>query len=408
MAAARARFPALGDGRAWLDGAAGTQVPDAVIDAVTAVYRSGLGNQGAAFATSHRLDGLVGAARRAVADLVGVPDPAGVVFGPSTTALTYRFAGALAAGWRPGDEVVLTELDHEANVGPWAHAAERAGAVVRMAPLDRLSGTLRVETVTGLLNRRTRLVAVTAASNLLSTMPDVPAIAAAARAVGAVTYVDGAHHCPHAVVDLPAMAADLYVTSAYKWYGPHLAAVVARDPGLLDGLEVENLRPVTGPGPARFELGTNPFPALAGVAAAVDHLAGLARGGAGGRRERLVRSMGEVVRHERGLAGELLAGLREVPGLSPLPGWDVPADRRAPTVSFRLAGWPPAALAAELDRAGVNVWHGTAYALGAAEALGIAESGGAVRASVNLYNDTSDVSRVVEAVRKCATGRGPG
>lgn len=405
VAAVRARFPALADGRAWLDGAAGTQVPESVIDAVTAVYRSGLGNQGAAFATSHRLGGLVADARRAVADLVGAPDAAGVVFGPSTTALTYRFAGALATGWRPGDEVVLTELDHEANVGPWARAAERAGAVVRMAPLDRLSGTLRTETVAGLLNHRTRLVAVTAASNLLGTTPDVPAIAAAAREVGAVSYVDGAHHCPHAVVDLPALGADLYVTSAYKWYGPHLAAVVARDPGLLDGLAVDNLRPVTGT--ARFELGTNPFPALAGVVAAVEHLAGLVEG-TGGRRERLVRTMAEVVWHEREQAQGLLAGLRDVRGLSFLPGWDAPAGQRAPTVSFRLAGWSPAELAGGLDRAGVNVWHGTAYALGAAEALGIAGSGGAVRASVNLYNDSSDVSRLVEAVRRCATGRGPG
>jgi cysteine desulfurase family protein (TIGR01976 family) len=416
VAAVRARYPALADGRVWLDGAAGTQVPDAVIDAVSEVYRTGLGNQGAAFPVSQRLGEVVARARQAVADLLGAPDPAGVVFGPSTTALTYRFASALAPGWRAGDEIVVTELDHEANLWPWVRAAERAGVRVRTARLDRASGTLPVEAVTELLSERTRLVAVTAASNLLGTMPDVASITAAARGVGAVSYLDGAHHCPHAVVALPALGADFYVTSAYKWYGPHLAAVVTTRPELLDGLAVDNLRPVTGPGPVRFELGTNPFPALAGVDAAVSHLAdpgSSAPANGVGRAGRLVGARTAAVAHERDLAARLLAGLRGIEGVELLPGADAPVDRRTPTFSFRVGGHEPRAVAEALARAGINVWHGHAYAVAAAAALGITEgdAAGAVRASVNHYNTVEDVSRLLTAVSgyvsENTTGRRP-
>jgi cysteine desulfurase family protein (TIGR01976 family) len=399
--AVRARYPALADDRVWLDGAAGSQVPDVVIDAVSGVYRRGLGNQGAAFAVSTRLGELVGAARTAVADLVGAPDPTGVVFGPSMTALAYRFASALARQWRPGDEVVVTELDHEANVSPWVQAARATGAVVRTAPLDRLSGTLAAEAVTRLLTDRTRLVAVTAASNLLGSMPDIPAIAAGARRAGALSFVDGVHHCPHAVVDVEALGVDLYLTSAYKWYGPHLAAAVAR-PGLLAELDVDNLAGVSTDGPARFELGTNPFPALAGVVAAVEHLtdptsdctASSEQGFV--RREKLVAARTAATAHERALGTAMVDGLRTIDGVELLPGWD--AARRTATATFRVRGAAPARVAAALDRAGVNVWHGNGYARRAASALGVLDTGGAVRASVNHYNRADDVERLLRAV----------
>jgi cysteine desulfurase family protein (TIGR01976 family) len=412
VAAVRARYPALTDGRAWLDGAAGTQVPDVVIDAITGVYRRGLGNQGAASAVSAALGELVDSARAAVADLVGAHDPSCVVFGPSMTALTYRFASALARTWRPGDEIVLTELDHEANVSPWAQAAYRAGVVVRTAPFDRLSGSLTVEAVTALLGDRTRLVAVTAASNLLGSMPDVRAIVAAARQAGAVSFVDGVHHCPHAVVDLGWIGADLYLTSAYKWYGPHLAAAVAR-PGMLAELAVDNLSGVPSQAPVGFELGTNPFPALAGVAAAVDHLADpTGHDTAGGswptrpvpeRRARLVVSRSAAVAHERTLGARMVEGLRSIPGVELLPGWD--AAQRTATATFVIRGAAPAEVSASLDRDGVNVWHGNAYARSVASALGLFESGGAVRASVNHYNGAEDVDRLLRAVAQCAALR---
>lgn len=422
MQVVRARYPALADGRVWLDGAAGTQVPDGVIDAVSSVYRIGLGNQGATFPASARLGELVERARAAVADLVG-GRPEDVVFGPSMTALTYRFAAALSARWRPGDEIVVTELDHEANLWPWVQAAERAGVVVRTARLDRERGTVPVEHITGLLTDRTRLVAVTAASNLLGSMPELAVITARARDAGALSYVDGVHHCPHAVVDVAALGADLYVSSAYKWYGPHLAAVVAR-PGLLAGLAPDNLRPVSGDGPARFELGTNPFPALAGVVAAVDHLANPSASPANrsaspgdrsaspaipdatDRRARLVAARTAALAHERELGASLVAGLREIDGVELLPGWD--AEHRTPTATFRIRGATPGEVARALDRAGVNVWHGHAYAWAAAGALGLRDSGGAVRASVNHYNHDQDIRRLVAAVSGYATGREPG
>lgn len=398
VAAVRAQYPALADGRAWLDGAAGTQVPNAVIDAVAEAYRGGLANQGALFPASRRASGIVAQARCAVADLVGAQDSAGVVLGPTMTALTYRLAAALAQTWRPGDEVVLTQLDHDANLRPWAQAARRAGAVVRMAALDPATGTLPVASVTTLLSERTRLVAVTAASNVLGTLPDVPAITAAARAVGALSYVDGVHHCPHAVVDVAALGADLYVTSAYKWAGPYVAAVVAADPAVLEAVHPDRLLPAPDTVPERFELGTNPFAPLAGTVAAVEHLASLGEGAGGSRRQRLLTSRAAAVAHEQDLGRQMLAGLAGMDHVT-LYG---PSTGRTPTALFRLAGRTPAEIAAALDRMGVNVWHGHSYAWEALGALGLRESGGAVRAGLNHYNDAEDVQRLLTAVADLA------
>lgn len=396
VAAVRAQYPALADGRVWLDGAAGTQVPAAVIEAMSGVLAAGVANQGGRFAASDRAGEIVDQARAAVADLVGVADPRGVVFGSSMTALTYRFAAALSAGWRPGEEIVLTQLDHDANVRPWVQAAAAAGVRVRMAPLDPAAGTLPTEAVTELITGTTRLVAVTAASNLLGTVPDVAAIAATARAAGALVYVDGVHHCPHSSVDLTALGADLYVTSAYKWVGPHLAAVVAAQRATLDDLPADKVIPAPDDSPERFDRGTNPFEVLAGVTAAVDHLATLDVAATGDRRARLLRSRASAVGHEQRLCAVLVDGLRVTPGVRVLgPG---PQEHRAPTVSFLVDGCAPAEVAVALDVAGVNAWHGYSYAWEAAGALGIRDSGGALRLSINHYNDESDVERALAAV----------
>src|SRR5436190_11297494 len=307
VAAIRARYPALNDGYAYLDGAAGTQVPDSVIEAIAGAYRAGIGNQGGAFPASHRSDAIVAESRRAVADLVG-GDPDGVVFGASMTSLTYRLSGALAAGWAPGDEVVVSRLDHDANVRPWLQAAARAGATVRWAEVDLATGDLPADQYKELVNERTRLVAVTAASNVLGTRPDVAAITAAAHAVGALAYVDGVHATPHIPVDVAALGADFYATSAYKWSGPHVGAVVA-DPALLDRLRPDKLASSPGGVPMRFERGTAAFADLAGVAAAVEHLASLGRGPdlvVGTRRQRVLAAMASVEEYEAALFGRLL------------------------------------------------------------------------------------------------------
>src|SRR5712692_6379509 len=230
----RAGYPALADGYAYLDGAAGTQVPAAVIGAIRRAYEAGLGNSDGAFPASARADAIIAACREAVADLVG-GEPAGVVLGPNMTTLTYRFAAALARTWQPGDEVIVSRLDHDANIRPWIQAADRASAVVRWAELDPVTGELPSGQYADLVGDRTRLVAVTAASNDIGTRPDVPAITGMARAAGALSYVDGVHATPHGPVDVRALGADFYATSAYKWSGPHIGAVIA-DPALLESI----------------------------------------------------------------------------------------------------------------------------------------------------------------------------
>ena len=398
VARVRGSYPALADGHAYLDGAAGTQVPVPVIDAIAAAYRAGIGNIGGAFAASERSDAIVAEARRAVADLTGGA-ASGVVFGPSMTALTYRMSAALARGWAPGDEIVVSRLDHDANIRPWIQAAARAGAVVRWAEADLATGELPAAQYAELVGDRTRLVAVTAASNVLGTRPDVAAIAAVAHAAGALCYVDGVHATPHIPVDVSALGADFYATSAYKWAGPHVAAVVA-GPALLETLWPDKLAPSSDEVPARFERGTLPFADLAGVAAAVEHLASLAPGAASGgsRRERLPASMTAVEEYEMALFARLLDGLGAMSHVT-LYG---KAARRTPTAFFTVAGLTPRKVASRLAARGVNVWNGDNYAYELCDALGL-EPDGAVRAGLVHYNDASDVDRLLAGVGELAS-----
>jgi cysteine desulfurase family protein (TIGR01976 family) len=397
VAAVRAAYPALRDGAAYLDGAAGTQVPQPVIDAITAAYDAGIGNVGGAFEASHRSDAIVAGCRQAVADLVG-GDPHGVVLAANSTTLIYRFSQALAKEWNPGDEVVLSRLDHDANVRPWVQAAERAGATVRWAEVDPATGELPVDQYDALLGERTRLVAVTAASNILGTRPDVAAITAKAHAAGALTFVDGVHATPHGPVDVAAMGADFYATSAYKWSGPHIGAVIA-DPALLEGVRPDKLASSSNDVPERFETGTAPFADLAGVTAAVDHLASI--GGAattGSRRERLLASMTAVEAYEAELFAVLLQGLEEMPYVTL---YGKPA-RRTATAYFRVTGRTPQEVAEHLADRHVNVWHGHNYAWELTRVLGLRDTGGAVRAGLVHYNDRSDVDRLLAGVAELA------
>jgi len=407
VARVRGSYPALADGHAYLDGAAGTQVPVLVIDAIADAYRAGIGNTGGAFAASERSGAIVAEARRAVADLTGGA-ASGVVFGPSMTALTYRMAAALARGWAPGDEIVVSRLDHDANIRPWIQAAARAGAVVRWAEADLATGELPAAQYAELVGDRTRLVAVTAASNVLGTRPDVAAIAALAHAAGALCYVDGVHATPHIPVDVSVFGADFYATSAYKWAGPHVAAVVA-DPALLGTLRPDKLAPSSDEVPARFERGTLPFADLAGVAAAVEHLASLAPGAAAGadagaatgaasRRERILASMTAVEEYELALFAELLDGLGAMSHVT-LYG---KAARRTPTAFFTVAGLTPREVASRLAARGINTWNGDNYAYELCGALGL-EPDGAVRAGLVHYNDASDVGRLLAGVGELAS-----
>jgi cysteine desulfurase family protein (TIGR01976 family) len=374
----------------------------------------------------------VAAARQAVADLTGGV-AAGVAFGPSATEWAYRISGTLSRDWRPGDEVIVSRLDHDSNIRPWIQAAERVGALVRWAEPDLATGELPVAQYEELIGPRTRVVAVTAASNAIGARPDVAAISALAHAAGALAYVDGVHATPHFPVDVAALGADFYTTSAYKWSGPHVGALVA-DPALLATLRPDKLAPSPDEVPDRFELGTMPFADLAGVTAAVDHIAGLAGVADPGasRRERVLSSMAAVAQYEAALFAHLLGGLgsmshvtlhgmpdaigrgpagvprestapgmpRGVAGGAP-PGDDCKAALRAPTAFFSVAGVTPRGVAESLALRGINVWSGNNYAVELCRALGLGP-GGAVRAGLVHYNDDTDVDRLLAAMADLA------
>ena len=352
--------------------------------------RSAVSNRHGPFASSRRADAVVDAAREAVADLVG-GDPAGVVLGQSMTANTYVMAGALARTWRPGDEIVLSRLDHDADIRPWVQAAARAGAVVRWAEIDPVTTELGVGQYDELLTERTRLVALTAASNATGTRPDVRAIADRAHAVGAVVHVDGVHATPHLPTDVRELGADLYATSAYKWYGPHIGCTVG-DPALLETLRPDKLLPSSDAVPDRFEHGTSNFAAYAGVAAAVDWIA--SHGEGAGRRERVLSAMTAISVSEERVFARLLEGLaaRDDATLVGAPA------RRTPTVAFTLAGRTPLQVSADLGNQGIAVWAGNYYALELMTALGLEEHGGAVRAGVVCYTTEAEVDRLLAAL----------
>ncbi len=391
VAAVRRSFPALAAGAAHFDGPGGSQVPRQVGEAVAATLTAAIANRGAVTAAEQRADAVVADARRAVADLLAT-DPRGVVFGRSMTALTFELARTLAKQWRPGDDVIVTRLDHDANIRPWVAAAHGCGAGVRWAPFDRETGELPVEAVVGLLTDRTRLVAVTAASNLLGTRPDVAAIARAAHAAGALVYVDGVHLTPHDVVDVGTLGADFYACSPYKFLGPHCGVVVA-EPARLESLHPDKLLPSPDEVPERFELGTLPYELLAGTTAAVDFLAALVADECGDRRSRLVGSLTALERHERRLQQRLESGLAGISGVRRLGR----AAHRTPTTLFTVAGRRPDEVYRALAARGVNAPAGAFYALEASRWLGLGDDG-AVRAGMAPYTDDADVDRLVAAV----------
>ena len=391
----RAQIPALSDDEVALDGAAGTQVPEAVIAAVGEAMRSAMSNVGGAFAASRISTETVSEARKAVADLVGgVAD--GVVLGPSMTALTFRIAAALAKSWGRGDEVVVSSLDHDANIRPWRIAAERAGAAVRIADFDPESGELPVSAVEAALSERTRLVAMTAASNAIGTRPDVAAICQRAHDAGALTYIDGVHATPHMPTDVGAIGADFYACSSYKFCGPHAGAVVA-DPALLDSLHPDKLVPSPSSVPHRFERGTSPFELLAGVRAAIDWLADLTDA-EGSRRERLVASLAAIERSLEPLLAQMVEGLAAIDGVRILGA----PRHRTPTVSFTIDGRRPEAVVEALAERRIAVWAGDNYACELMARFGLGRSGGAIRASIVLYNNADEVARFLEAVEGIA------
>jgi cysteine desulfurase family protein (TIGR01976 family) len=387
--AVRAHFPSLAGGTAHFDGPGGSQTPDVVARAMYETLTGPLSNRGSNTAAERNADAAVLGARQALADLLGA-DASGIVFGRSMTQLTMDLARTMAKDWRPGDEVVVTRLDHDGNVRPWVLAAEAVGVTVRWADFDPATAELDPATIGDLLNERTRIVAVTAASNLLGTMPDVRAIADLVHRTDALLYVDGVHYTPHAFVDVEALGADFYACSPYKFLGPHCGVVAGRFE-LLEKLRPDKLAPSSDQVPERFELGTLPYELMAGTTAAIDFLASVVPGN-GSRRERLQASLAAIGAHEERL------GARVEQAFAALPGTTIwsRAARRTPTLLATFDGHPVAEVYAHLGEHGVNAPAGTFYAYEAARFLGLDDGG--LRIGIAAYTSDADVDRLLDVL----------
>lgn len=391
VAAVRAQVPALRSGWAFFDGPGGTQTPQPVIDAIADALGGPLSNRGSVTLGEQRSEDVVAGARAAMADLLGA-DPRGIVFGRSATQLAYDVSRAQAKQWRPGDEVVVTRLDHDSNIRPWVQAAGSVGATVRWVDFDPRTSELETDRVADAITDRTRLVAVTAASNLLGTRPDLPALAALTHDRGALLYVDGVHHTAHSPVDVAALGADFYSCSAYKFLGPHIGVLTAR-PELLETLHPDKLLPSTDRVPERFELGTLPYEMLAGVTAAVDFLASLAPDVTADRRSRVVAGMRAVEEHEEPLRIALEAALADLPGVTVHSR----ARSRTPTLLVSFSGRPSEAAYRHLAEQRIAAPAGSFYALEASRHLGLGDSG-ALRIGLAPYTDRDDVDRLLEGL----------
>lgn len=395
LARVRSDFPALDGGTAYFDGPGGSQVPRQVADAIAATMTAGLSNRGTVTATERRAEDVVVGARSAVADFLGC-DADGVVFARSMTQATYDVSRALAKQWEPGDQVVVTRLDHDSNIRPWVQAAESAGAEVRWVGFDRDTGELAVDDIRAELTERTKVVAVTGASNVLGTRPDLPAIAEAAHAVGALVYVDGVHLAPHAPVDVVALGADFFGCSPYKFFGPHHGIVVAA-PELLERVHPDKLLPAPERVPERFELGTLPYEILAGTTAAIDYVAGLASD-APDRRTRVLESMRALEEHEDRLFEQLLTGLGRIDAVR---RHGAPA-RRTPTVYFSVEGRSDRQVYEHLAGLDVNAPASSFYAIEASRWLGLGDAG-ALRAGLAPYTSTDDIDRLLAGIAEIAS-----
>ncbi len=411
--ALRGEFPALqrrgpdGQPVAFLDGPGGTQVPQRVIDAVSGYYANTNANAGGAFATSEASDAIVEEGRAAVADFLGAASPDEIKFGYNMTTLTLHIGRSIGATLRPGDEIVVTTLDHEANVSTWEAMAADRGVTIRKVDIRADDVTLDLEDLESKLNVNTKLVAIGYASNAVGTINPVAEIVARAHEVGALTYIDAVAYAPHGPIDVRALDTDFLVCSAYKWFGPHLGALYGKAEAL-DRLPAFKVRPAHD----RFETGTASFESIAGTLAATDYLRDVGRNcgdvaGAPGaadaseRRRELVAGMVAIVDYERDLVGRLITGLQAIRGVSIHGIVDPERGReRVPTVSVSIDGVSPRAAAVALGDAGIYVWDGDFYATGLIERLGKAKTGGVLRLGLVHYNTAAEVDRALEALAR--------
>ena len=389
----RSHFPSLNTGLAFFCGPGGSQVPDVVGAAIAAAITAPISNRNVYTESEKNAEEIVLGFRQAVGDLIDV-DPCGVVYGRSWTQLSYDFSRTLAKNWGPGDEVVVSRLDHDSNIRPWIQAAEAVGATVRWAEFDIETSELTVAAVEAVVSLKTKLVAVTGASNTIGTRPDLKAIGAAVHKVGALFFVDGVHLTPHAAISAQEIGADFFGLSFYKLMGPHCAALAA-SPALLETLNNDKLLPATSVVPERFEFGTLPYELMAGCIAAIDFIADMAPGNATSRRERIVNSMNALEKYEDGLLEYLESAVKALPGVT-MYGH---ASRRTPTIYFSFEGHNSEDIYKAMALKSVTLPASNFYALEVSRKLGLGDAG-ALRAGLAPYSTKDDVDRLVAGLKE--------
>jgi len=404
----RSQFPSLsqtvaGQPAVFLDGPGGTQVPQRVIDAISDYLKNSNANTCGAYATSRRTDAVIAGARAAMADLFAC-DPDEVVFGPNMTTLTFALSRSLGRELGPGDEILLTHLDHDANVSPW-RALEERGVTIRFVDVNQEDCTLNMADLAQKLNSRTRVVAVGYASNAVGTINDVREIVRLAHQKGALAYIDAVHYAPHGPIDVRALDCDFLVCSSYKFFGPHMGILYGKREHW-QRLQPYKLRANTNAVPNRWEWGTLNHECIAGIAACVEYLADLGRQvdpSVSTRRAALLAAYSAIQQHERGLVEMLIGGLLALPGLKFYGISDVAKlDRRCPTVAVRITGHTPLDLATRLGERGIFTWDGNYYALNLTERLDVEKDGGFLRIGLAHYNTAAEVHRLLQGLREIA------
>jgi len=402
----RSQFPSLaqivnGNPAVFLDGPGGTQVPQRVIDAISDYLTQSNANTCGAYATSRRTNAVIDEARSAMADFLGC-DPDEIIFGANMTSLTYAMSRAIGRDLGPGNEIVLTHLDHDANVSPW-RALEETGATVRFAEINQEDCTLDMNDLARKISGHTRLVAVGYASNAVGTINPVKEIVQLAHDRGALAYIDAVHYAPHGPIDVRALDCDFLVCSTYKFFGPHMGVLYGKREHLKH-LQPYKVRANTDAIPNRWEWGTLNHECIAGITACVDYLADLARRAdpsATTRRPALLAAYHAIQKHERILAERLIRGLVSIPGLK-LYGISDPRrlEQRCPTIAVRIAGHTPLELATALGERGFFTWDGNYYALNLTERLDVEKDGGFLRIGLVHYNTSEEVDRLLNALRE--------
>ena len=392
----REQFAALhqvSDGQpiCFLDGPGGTQVPDRVIHRMSDVWVKGNSNLGGAFASSKAITKIVLEARSYCQALLNAPLASNIVFGANMTTLTFSLSRAISRDWHSGDEVIVTELDHYANVSPWKQAAKDRGAIIKQARIDTKEGSLDVAHLLSLINDKTRLVAVSCASNTTGSITDIKPIIETAHRFGAQVYLDAVHFAPHHLIDVQEWDCDFLVCSAYKFFGPQVGIAYVASPWL-EIVEPYKVEPAPNVGPARFETGTQSFAQIAGVTGAIDYLASLG-GDQGGLRTRLKQAYQDIGDYEQGLSSRFLAELKSLPNVSLIGRSEANHQVRTPTFALRFKGHTPQELARALGAKNICVWSGHFYAIGLINALGIDQKEGVLRVGCMHYNTESEIER---------------